>query len=89
VLAQGRRRRDAEDEVEAIGSTPIENLGTTIMAIAAQQNFGLGPVGAKRPQQSTQKGFDLLAANSLQLGRLAGRSTAVMKRPPPSKTTIG
>ena len=32
------------------------------MAVAAQQNLGLGPVGADRPQQSTQKGFDLLAA---------------------------
>ena len=32
------------------------------MAVAAQQNFGLGPVGADGPQQSAQKGFDLLAA---------------------------
>src|ERR1035437_2032824 len=36
VLAQGRRRRDAEDEVEAIGPTPVENLRTAIMAVAAQ-----------------------------------------------------
>src|SRR5450759_220162 len=42
VLAQGRRRRDAEDEVEAIGPTPVENLRTAIMAVAAQQNFVLG-----------------------------------------------
>ena len=60
--AQGRGRRDAEDEVEAIGPTPVENLGTAIMAVAAQQNLGLGPVGADRPQQAAQKGFDLLAA---------------------------
>ena len=32
------------------------------MAVAAQQNFGLGPVGADRPQQPAQKGFDFLAA---------------------------
>ena len=36
MLAQGRRRRDAEDEVETIRPTPIENLGTAIMAVAAQ-----------------------------------------------------
>src|SRR6202795_562324 len=63
--AQGRSRRDAEDEVEALGATPVENLGTTIMAVAAQQNFGLWPVGADRPQQPSQEGAGLLAAGPL------------------------
>jgi len=60
--AQGRRRRDAEDEVQAIGPTTGENLGTAIVTVAAQQNLGFGPVGADRPQQAAQKGFDFLAA---------------------------
>ena len=60
--AQGRGRRDAEDVIETVGPTPVENLGTAIMAVAAQQDFRLGPVGADRPQQAAQEGADLLAA---------------------------
>src|SRR5208283_2822703 len=46
MTTQRRGRRDAEDVVEAVGATPIENLGTTIMAVGAQQDLGAGPVSA-------------------------------------------
>src|ERR1700675_1597233 len=62
MLAQCRGGRDAEDVIEPIGATEIENLGTAIMTVGAQHDLGLGPVGADRPQQAAQKGLDLLAA---------------------------
>src|SRR6202162_908164 len=50
--AQCRGRRDAEDVVEAGRPTPVENLGAAIMAVGAQQDLGVGPVGADRAQQA-------------------------------------
>jgi hypothetical protein len=50
--AQCRGRRDAEDVIEAVGPTPVENLGAAIMAVGAQQDLGVGPVGADRAQQA-------------------------------------
>src|SRR5271166_5811405 len=79
VPAQRRGRRDAQDIIETIGSTPVEDFGTAIMAIGAQQYLGVGPVGPDRPQQAAQKGTDLLAT----------RAFGVTKRPSPSNTTIG
>ncbi len=35
TTTQRRGRRDAEDGVEAVGATPIENLGAAIMAVGA------------------------------------------------------
>src|ERR1700686_2025962 len=52
VAAQCRRRRDAQDVVETVGSTPVENFRTAKITFAAQQNPGLRPVGADRPQQA-------------------------------------
>jgi hypothetical protein len=57
---------------------------TAIVTVGAQQNLGVGPIGADRPQKTAQEGPELLPP-----GRLAGRSTVVMKRPSPSNTTIG
>ncbi len=51
--------------IEAIGATPIENLGTAIVAVGPQQDFGIGPVSADRAQQAPQEGLDLLAARPL------------------------
>ena len=36
TTTQRRGRRDAEDVVEAVGATPVENLGAAIVAVAAQ-----------------------------------------------------
>ena len=60
--AQCRGRRDAQDVIETVSPTPIENFGTAIMAVATQQDLGVGPVGADRPQQAAQESADLLAA---------------------------
>src|SRR5271166_2365625 len=84
VATQCRGRRDAEDVIEPVGATKVENLGSAIMTVAAQHDLRFRPMGADGAQQATQKGFDFLAA-----GSFGGRSTAVMKRPWPSNTTIG
>ena len=59
---QGRGRRNAEDVVDAVGPTPVENLGAAIVAVGAQQDFGARPVGADGAQQPAQEGSGLLAA---------------------------
>ena len=60
--AQCRGRRDAQDVIETVGPTPVENFGTAIMAVGAQQDFRVRPIGPDRPQQAAQEGADLLAA---------------------------
>src|SRR5512133_3831836 len=75
VTAQRRGRRHAEDEIEALGSTPVENLWTTIVTVGAQQNLGVGPVGADRAQQAAQEGANLIAAGPLG-GTKNGRDEA-------------
>src|SRR6202023_3856264 len=60
VPAQRRGRRDAQD-IETIGSTPVEDFRTAIMAGGAQQYLWVGPVGPDRPQQAAQEGANLLA----------------------------
>jgi hypothetical protein len=77
-------RRDAQDVVDSVIPTPIENLGTAIVAVGAQEDLGLGPVGANGAQQAAQEGANLLAA-----GPFGGTKTAVTKRPSPSNTMIG
>src|SRR5208282_6216408 len=62
MSAQCRGRRDAQDVIETVGPAPVENFGTAIMAVGAQQDLGVWPVGADRPQQAAQEGPDLLAA---------------------------
>src|SRR6202022_5117885 len=54
VPAQRRGRRDTQDIIETIGSTPVEDFRTAIMAVGAQQYLGVGPVGPDRPQQAAQ-----------------------------------
>ena len=64
MAAQGRGRRDAENVIEAVGATEVENLGRAIMAVGAQQDLGMGPAGADSAQQPAQERFDLFAARS-------------------------
>ena len=66
MAAQCRGWRDAEDVIEAIGATPIENLATAIVAVSPQQDLRVRPVSADRAQQAPQEGLI-----SLPLGRLA------------------
>ena len=65
MVAQCRGWRDAEDVVEAARATPIENLGTAIMAVGPQQDLGVRPVSADRAHKAPQEGLDLLAARPL------------------------
>jgi hypothetical protein len=60
--AQGRCRRAAEEEIEPVGATEVENLGREIMAVAAHQDLGPEPVGADGAQQAARQGFDIFAA---------------------------
>jgi hypothetical protein len=62
MATQGRGRRDAEDVIEAVDPTPVEDFGAAIMAVGAQQDLGVGPMGSDRAQQPAQEGLDLLAA---------------------------
>src|SRR5271166_649294 len=59
---QCRGRRDTQDVIDSVCPTPIENLWTAIVAIGAQEDLGLGPVGADAAQQAAQEGANLLAA---------------------------
>ena len=58
MAAQGRVRRDAEDVVEAVGPTPIENFG----AVGPHQDLGAGPASADGAYEPAQEGLDLGAA---------------------------
>ena len=63
--AQGRGRRDAEDEVDPVGATPVEDLRAAIVAVGAQQDLRLRPVGADGPEQPAQEGADFRALRAL------------------------
>jgi hypothetical protein len=41
MAAQCRGWRDAEDVIEAIGATPIENLGTAIVAVGPRAKISV------------------------------------------------
>ena len=77
MASQCRGWRDAEDVIEAIGATPIENLGPAIVAVGPCSRISvLGQCErGSRATGALRKGLI-----SLPLGRLAGRSTAVTKR---------
>jgi hypothetical protein len=62
IWAQRRGGRDAENVVETVGPTPVENLGTAIVTVGAQEDLGIRPVGADCAQQAAQEGANLLAA---------------------------
>ena len=59
--AQCRGRGDAKDVIDAVGATPVENLGAAVMTIGPQQYLGLRPIGADGAQEAAQKGADFLA----------------------------
>src|SRR5208282_3101480 len=75
--AQCRGRRDAQNVIETVGPTPVENLGTAIVTVGAQQDLGLWPVGADCPQQAAQEGANLLAAGSFGRTKNGGDKAAL------------
>src|SRR5471032_243219 len=86
VAAQGRGRRDAEDIIEPVGATKVENLGRAIMTVAAQHYLRLRPVGADGAQQAAQEGLDLFAARPFGGAKHGGDEAAyeiVISQPKP------
>src|SRR3954470_6874184 len=82
--AQGRGRGDAEDEVDPVGATPVEDLRAAIVAVSAQQDLRRRPVGADGPEQPAQEGADFCA-----FGSLGGPQHGGDEPPLPSNTTMG
>ena len=61
MAAQGCCGRNAEDKIVATRATPVENLGTAIMAVTAQQNLCLWPMATDHAQQAPQERPDFRA----------------------------
>src|SRR4051794_38033255 len=53
------------NEVDPVGATPVEDLRAAIVAVGAQQDLRVGPVGADGPEQPAQEGADVCAFGSL------------------------
>jgi len=68
-----------------VGATEVENLGRATMTVSARAKISVRGQRARIARSSRRKN----ALICLPLGRLVGRSMAVMKRPSPSNTTIG
>jgi len=75
--AQGRGRRDPEDEVDPVGATPGEDLRATIMAVSAQQDLRLRPGGADGPEQPAQEGADVRPLRALGGAQHGGDKAAL------------
>ena len=65
MAAQGGGRGDTEDKVDAVGAAPVQHLRAAVMGIRAEQDGGLRPIGADRPQQTAQEGADFHALGAL------------------------
>src|SRR5260370_26020292 len=88
VSAHRRGRRAAQKVIHAVGPTPVENLGAAIMTVGAQQDLGVGPVGADRAQQPAQEGLDLLAAGPFGGTKNGGEAPSRPIQPPPRPETL-
>ena len=55
MAAQGRGRRNAEDEIETVRPAEVDDLGAAIVAVGADENVRGGPVGPDRPQQTPKE----------------------------------
>ena len=78
MTTQRRGRRDAEDGVEAVGATPVENLGAAIVAVAAKQDLGVGPIEPRsRRTARRRKGLISLPPGSFGGTKHRGDETAL------------
>ena len=59
MAAQRLRRSQAQDEVAAIVTAPVDDLGRTTMAVGADQDLDLWPAPADRAAPPTQPAADL------------------------------
>src|SRR5512132_3002968 len=76
MALQGAGRGEAEDVVEAVRLAPVEHFRAGVVAVGADEDRHLRPVGPDRAHQAAEK-----ALISRPLGRFAGRRSAVTKRP--------
>ena len=72
MTAQGRGRRNAEDEVEAVRPAEVDDLGATIVAVGANENVRDRPVGPNCPEQTLKELVYFHAGGAL--GRAAQHS---------------
>src|SRR2546430_16655535 len=61
VPAQRRGRRDAQDIIETIGSTPVEDFRTAIMAVGAPQYLVVGTFSPDRPYRTGPRCASILS----------------------------
>ena len=81
MSAQGRSWRNAEDVIEAVRPTPVENLGAAVMAVGPRQDLSVGPVGADGAHETAQEGLDFLAAGPFGGPKDGGDEAALAVEP--------
>ena len=59
MALQGEGRGEAEDVVETVRLAPVEDLRAGVVAVGADQDLHIRPVGADRPHQAAEKRPDL------------------------------
>src|SRR5512147_164578 len=69
---------EAEHVVDPVRLTPVEYFRASVVAVGADQDLHIRPVGADRPQQATEKGADLDALRPLRRAKDGGDETAVL-----------
>ena len=77
MALQRAGRGQAEDVVDAVRLAPVEDLRTGVVAVGAQQDVHLRPVGADRADQAAQKGADLDALRPLRRAQDGGDEAAL------------
>src|SRR5512132_3847988 len=77
MALQRTGRGEAEDVVDAIRLAPVEDLRTGVVAVGAQQDVHLRPVGADRADQAPEKGADLDALRPLRRAQDGGDEAAL------------
>lgn len=77
AFVQRAGRRHAEDEGDAVRPAPVEHLGGTIVAIAPDQDPGMGPVSADRPDETAHMRTDLAATRAFGRAQNSGHETTL------------
>src|SRR5512132_1716855 len=77
MALQRTGRGEAKDVVNAIRLAPVEDLRTGVVAVGAQQDVHLRPVGADRADQAPEKGADLDALRPLRRAQDGGDEAAL------------
>src|SRR5690242_12718569 len=62
MAPQRHIRGEAQHPIHLVLAAPIEDFRAGVMAVRAQQDLDLGPMGADRADEAAQKGADLVPA---------------------------